>query len=499
MKTLISCCVLLLLTTAVTGFAAEPAKWGYIDTTGKLVIPARFETAQPFSEGLALIRTEKNGKWGFLDTVGKMVIPPQFETAGSFSDGLAVVLTEKQGQYGYIDKTGTVVIPPQYAVVKSFSEGLAAVRKKDSKWGYIDRTGTMVIPPQFVYATPFSDGLARIGASGGYGYIDKTGKLVIPPQIGFADSFVNGRAAIQLGEKSGYIDKTGKAVIPPQFANGWLPFSDGMAPVLLEAGGGWGYINTTGKAVIAPQFERAGFFTEGLAPVSMGGRFGFVDKTGNLVIRPRFADVGAIYDGAFSEGFARVRIEKDGLWGYIDKTGTVVIPPQFARAEQFSGGLAAVLPGVQEQVSQAGGAERAPGPRTAPREPIAPPDTTGRSIASTSELSEGTQSRILFSAGLGGNLFQLLVLVMGVMTGVRGSLSVTGSWTITGWSARVIGWSFVLAAAGSLSLPGLVMAPDFEPPTKIEALTPVLGPYLFALAVTAAVLFRARKHHGSAG
>ena len=95
-------------------------------------------------------------------------------------------------------------------------------------------------------------------------------------------------------------------------------------------------------------------------------------------------------------------------------------------------------------------------------------------------------------------LAQLAVLVMGVMAGVRGSLAVTGSWTLTGWPARLIGWSFVVAAAWSLSWPGLLFAPDFEPQTTtIQALAPALGPYLLALTVTAAVLVRTRKHHGS--
>ena len=92
------------------------------------------------------------------------------------------------------------------------------------------------------------------------------------------------------------------------------------------------------------------------------------------------------------------------------------------------------------------------------------------------------------------SLAQLLVLIMGVLTGVRGSLAVTGSWTITGWRARVIGWSFVLASACSLALPGYLLAPDFEPQTTtVQALAPVLGPYLLALIVTAVVLVRTKK------
>jgi hypothetical protein len=45
-------------------------KWGYIDKKGKMVIPAVYDGADIFSEGLA--RVEVNGKWGYIDTKGNI-------------------------------------------------------------------------------------------------------------------------------------------------------------------------------------------------------------------------------------------------------------------------------------------------------------------------------------------------------------------------------------------------------------------------------------------
>ena len=64
-------------------------RWGYIDTTGTLVIPLQFDRAAPPSDGLALV--EVSGKWGYIDKSGKTVIKPQFGEARSFADGLAAV------------------------------------------------------------------------------------------------------------------------------------------------------------------------------------------------------------------------------------------------------------------------------------------------------------------------------------------------------------------------------------------------------------------------
>ena len=90
-------------------------KMGYIDATGKIVIEPRFEldTQQEdpdekiemigkFVDGLACVRfavgAEANAHWGFIDKTGKFVIPPHYEKAEMFSEGLAAV--QQNGKVG---------------------------------------------------------------------------------------------------------------------------------------------------------------------------------------------------------------------------------------------------------------------------------------------------------------------------------------------------------------------------------------------------------------
>ncbi|HLY27314.1 MAG TPA: WG repeat-containing protein [Aggregatilineales bacterium] len=82
--------------------------YGFIDTTGKLVIQPTFGLAQRFSDGLALVVNDDNGKYGFIDRTGKIIIAPQYDHAGDFIDGLAVAF--QGGKNGWIDKTGRLVI-----------------------------------------------------------------------------------------------------------------------------------------------------------------------------------------------------------------------------------------------------------------------------------------------------------------------------------------------------------------------------------------------------
>ncbi|MNC37463.1 KWG Leptospira [compost metagenome] len=75
-----------------------------------------------------------------------MAIPAEFEFACSFSEGLACA-SKGQG-IGYIDKSGKWVIEPQYTHVDSFHNGQALVWV-DDQIGIIDRRNQFVVTPQF--------------------------------------------------------------------------------------------------------------------------------------------------------------------------------------------------------------------------------------------------------------------------------------------------------------------------------------------------------------
>jgi WG containing repeat len=106
----------------------QNGKLGYIDRTGKIVVPAKFDRIdEDFSEGLAAISIGK--KWGYIDPMGKIVIPLKFDQTTSFHEGLAGVSIAKNGsdEWGYIDKTGKIIIPVQFQNHGSFKNGLAYI------------------------------------------------------------------------------------------------------------------------------------------------------------------------------------------------------------------------------------------------------------------------------------------------------------------------------------------------------------------------------------
>ena len=72
------------------------------------IVRAAFQEASGFSEGMAAVLIDKG--YGYIDTTGKIIIEPQFEGAFPFADGIARVFTESKP--AYIDKTGKYIWKP---------------------------------------------------------------------------------------------------------------------------------------------------------------------------------------------------------------------------------------------------------------------------------------------------------------------------------------------------------------------------------------------------
>ena len=128
----------------------QDRKFGYVDKTGRVVIPARFLEAYNFSQGLALVRlsyadsTKLGAQFAFINRQGKVVIPQAItdeDPAPQFAEGLAPVMVG--GKFGFANPTGKLVIPASYSEARNFAEGLAPVGV-GRKTGYIDKTGKFV-------------------------------------------------------------------------------------------------------------------------------------------------------------------------------------------------------------------------------------------------------------------------------------------------------------------------------------------------------------------
>lgn len=188
--------------------------WGFIDRSGKAVIPFQYDSVRDFSEGLAPVIMGNDHdpasapeKWGAINKSGKLVVPMKYERLGGFHEERSAFL--RKGKWGYIDKSGKEVIAAKYDEAYDFSEGLAAVNigrksggqnEQKGKWGFIDKNGKVIVPIRYEEIGSFHQGLAAVRSGGKWGYIDKSGKIIVAPQFDYAGDFSGGFAALRKNE-----------------------------------------------------------------------------------------------------------------------------------------------------------------------------------------------------------------------------------------------------------------------------------------------------------
>ncbi len=313
-------------------------RFGYIDRTGKIIIPAQFERAEDFSEGLAIVKVGE--RFGCIDKTGKLVIPARFNFISKFKNGLAVAHTDGDApKIGYIDRTGKLVIPARFDEAHEFSEGLAAV-SVDRKFGYINSQGKVIISFQFDEAAKFKDGFAKVRtdilrAENPDRTIDRTGKL-----LSGSNRLINSK------------DRNNLIQVYHQLSK-----AEALKPEALKhhAYYMFGYKDRQGKMVIPLQYftDAAPTFSHGLAWIIVGNRLGYIDKTGKVAIPARYGvseyskgdrDAGRLVttcgrnycfsaSSNFDRGLAAVAIPRScnlfengacNDYGYIDPTGKLV-------------------------------------------------------------------------------------------------------------------------------------------------------------------------------
>jgi|HubBroStandDraft_2_1064218.scaffolds.fasta_scaffold28628_3 hypothetical protein len=128
---------------------AAHGKTGFVDVTGKMVIPAKFfpNSILPFEEGLAAaFAAGKNAKAGFINREGRWAIAPQYDDARHFCGGVAPV--EVRNLWGYIDSANQMIIAPRFEDAESFNYGMGEVleRGEDGKLHeeFLNRAGEIL-------------------------------------------------------------------------------------------------------------------------------------------------------------------------------------------------------------------------------------------------------------------------------------------------------------------------------------------------------------------
>lgn len=362
----------LLLAVATLAGVTLPASAA--EVTFSTLIEAKYEDAQYFSEGLAAVK--QDGKWGYIDETGKTVIPFGYDKAYAFNEGLAVVGKMEQRDLWHpteeVDEWGGHV----------YEEGPANVYV----WYIIDTNGkeTALTMPVYVYDNEETwEGHYEEQPAYGFcltvdeqpfnpvyynGYVNLLGytdpeepeNMVYDRQGRRLDfgyyvaqgAFTEGAfAAYNPGEAAFYfLDEQGNVILGQEDNIQVMDarsFNQGLTPAMCyledqDYSMAWGFMNRSGKMVISAKYQdfyvssiqtTYELFNDGIASMKdSSGKWGGINKNGGTVIP-------FVYDQlrSFHEGLAVA--QKGGKWGVIDTANNVVVPFQFDQLSGYSDGL----------------------------------------------------------------------------------------------------------------------------------------------------------------
>jgi len=256
----------------ISAVYSPDGKMGFVNRNGKIIAPCEY-LGDGFSEGLACLMPydEQTARYGFMDTTGTVVIPFQFNQAGvtSFENGECRV--QINGVTCLINQKGEVIFKPTLTKnTMGFYDGLSASYTTADRggWGFYNRNNVWVIKPQYDNVNDFSGGLAIVEKAGKFGLIDTLGNFVIPMQYTslIGNGALDGYFVVELTEngESHYLNHQGKPFtsvavkfIYPSYGSRFHAFSN--------PDGKYGYLNIDGTLHIAAQFEKAEPFYENKA------------------------------------------------------------------------------------------------------------------------------------------------------------------------------------------------------------------------------------------
>jgi WG containing repeat len=181
---------------------AGGVRYGYVDPDGRLKIALRYDRAEAFKRGFAIVGQRvakeqsmvKEMRYGIIDRNGRQVIPVVLHSqtqARLKRDSLAFLgftTLAERGRTCKIDArghrfacVGNAIDAIQKAWMSTRCENshLVAVAR-DGLWGFCDGRGKLVIPCRYAAVQCFESGLARVWPADGKGdlsyYIDESGR-----------------------------------------------------------------------------------------------------------------------------------------------------------------------------------------------------------------------------------------------------------------------------------------------------------------------------------
>jgi hypothetical protein len=282
-------------------------KIGVINRNGKEVIPAIYQGLdQIFNVSEGMVSMAQNRKYGFVDTSGKIVAQFKYDRVEPFKNGIAKVWVGWR-YAGYIDRKGKEIIPSNFEAMDhanlrryydKFIIGL-----KDSVQHVFDYSGKEIATLNYKTVGEFNKNEKSfiVSIKNKCGILDSNFRVKIPIEYESLEIIFPDKIAASKQGKISFIDHEGKALSAVKYD--WIEQLDndninmhenGLAKVGIK--GKKGLINSYAKVIIPVIYDEVEGFSHGLAVVKRNGKYGFVNFRGKEVI-PAIYNIANAYNG----------------------------------------------------------------------------------------------------------------------------------------------------------------------------------------------------------
>lgn len=191
----------------------ENNKWGYKDGKGNIIVTPKYDGAEKFSWGFAIV--EMNKKFGFINAKGEEIVAPVYDKVENFRYGYAKIQSDKK--WGLVDGKGKIILSTKYdGITQIYKEKYVSV-ELNGKWGLIDFKENVIIPIEYDYTLFGNDGVFAVSKNDKAGFINLKNEIVIPFDYSNTEDFYDGFAEVAIGDSVGAINRSGQVIIPIQF------------------------------------------------------------------------------------------------------------------------------------------------------------------------------------------------------------------------------------------------------------------------------------------
>jgi WG containing repeat len=296
-------------------------KTGFIDKTGKLVIPPiyKFDGVE-FSNGL--VRLRKDNKYHVFNKNGKSIIPEGYKFK-TLRNGLVVAM--KDNKYHILDKSGEIISPDHYDDIEFLSDSILKVKIANT-YGLLDESMNTIVPVEYDDIRTYKDDLVAVSQGKKWGFINKKGKVVIPIeyQVVIVRDFFEGLTFVFKNDKPLIIDVTGKVVhtIGEKYYFQEILSKNLISVTSKDSIGNYkfGVINLQGIEIIPCKYDFINFcLPGGLASVNKNGKWGIVEKSGNIKASFEYEDISLLSKNL-------ICLQKNGKREFMNQTGKIFIP-----------------------------------------------------------------------------------------------------------------------------------------------------------------------------